>query len=148
LARTALFLLLMSTAFTVGGCKRKSAGGYEPIFREDFPGTGCKALKVETGTYEKLCSKPPEFPAACPVGWKDLEGAQVAVIRGEYEGPICLLDHDECEKPEKINFLGAALKLPNGPWEPGGLLVIGGRRIDARATLFAGCAKPAGVQGR
>ena len=103
---------------------------------QQFPGPGCKDLAVEVGTYETICSKSASWAAACPVGWKELEGAKVAIMHGAYQGPLCLLNHDDCTPPEKVDFVAAALKLPGGAWEPGGLLMLGDRKIEVRATLL------------
>lgn len=144
MARIALFLVtsLLSVTFTGGGCSRK-ATGFEPVFRRDYPGAPCKDLKVETGTYESMCSRSPAWAAACPFGWKDLENTQIAIVHGPYEGPICLLSHDECDKPEKIDLVAAVLRIGNGQWDPGGQQIINGRRVDVRMTLQVGCGKPA-----
>ncbi|HEX2661057.1 MAG TPA: hypothetical protein VHU40_22410 [Polyangia bacterium] len=145
MTRSAWFFLVSMTA--AGGCARKSSAGYEPVFRADFPGEGCKDLKVETGTYDTLCSRSPAWKAACPLGWKDVEGAQMAIMHGMYEGPLCQLSHDDCDRPEKVDFVGAAIKIGDGNWDAAGLLVIGDRRIDVRATLEAGCRKSAKPPG-
>lgn len=137
------FIVSFSLAVTAaGGCSRKSAGGFEPVFRKEYPGAPCKDLKVETGTYASMCSRSPAWAAACPQGWKDLENTKIAIIHGPYHGPICLLSRDECEKPEKIDFVGAALQIGEGNWDPGGQQVIDGRRIDVRQTLQVACGKP------
>lgn len=147
MARIALFLLISGTVAVAAGCSRKSSAGFEPVFRKEYPGLACKDLKVETGTYESMCSRSPAWAAACPQGWKDLENTKIAIVHGPYQGPICLLSHDECDKPEKIDFVGAALQIGDGNWDPGGQQVIDGRRIDVRMTLQVGCGKPATPPG-
>jgi hypothetical protein len=137
-----LFASLLTVTFAAGGCSRKAATGFEPVFRRDYPGAPCKDLKVETGSYDAICSRSPAWTAACPFGWKDLENTQIAIVHGTYDGPICLLSHDDCDPPEKIDFVGAVLRIGNGNWDPGGQQIIDGRRVDVRMTLQVGCQKP------
>ena len=138
-----LFIVISGSMAVIAACSSNGAGGYEPVFRKEFSGAGCRALKIESGPSEKICAKSPAWEAACSAFVRP-DNSAIGIVYGTYEGPVCLWDHDACGAIEKIDFVGAALKMGRASWgEPAGRLVLGDRTIDVRATLRAGCSAAA-----